>query len=66
VLSGGKKGQNKRVEAEEEGKLASAPPPHASSAAAYRHTFCSEVWREVRFSVLGCLIFTDQAGQEIS
>jgi hypothetical protein len=63
VLSGGQKGQNKRVEAEEEGELASAPPPCASSAATYRWTFCQEVWREVRFSLLGCPIFTDQAGQ---
>ena len=32
VLSGGQKGQNKRAEAEEEGELASVPPPYASSA----------------------------------
>jgi hypothetical protein len=32
-------------------------------AAAYRRTFCSEIWREIRFSLLGCPIFTDQAGQ---
>ncbi|EDL14654.1 mCG54179, isoform CRA_b [Mus musculus] len=31
VLSGGQKGQDNRVEAEEEGELASAPPPYASS-----------------------------------
>jgi hypothetical protein len=63
VLSGGQKEQNKRAEAEEEGELASSPPPYASSAGAYRWTFCLEVWREVRFSLLGCSIFTDQAGQ---
>jgi hypothetical protein len=63
VLSGGEKGQNKRVEAEEEGELASVPPPYASSAATYRQTICLEVWREVRFSLLGCPIFTNQAGQ---
>jgi hypothetical protein len=63
VLSGGQKGQNKRAEVEEEGELASAPPPYASSAAAYRWTFCLEVWREDRFSLLGCPIFTDQTGQ---
>jgi hypothetical protein len=63
VLSGGQKEQNKRAEAEEEGELASAPPPYASSAATYRRTFCPEVWREVRFSLLGCPIFTVQAGQ---
>ena len=32
VLSGGQKGQNKRAEVEEEGELASVPPPYASSA----------------------------------
>ena len=32
-------------------------------AAAYRRTFCSGIWREIRFSLLGCPIFTDQAGQ---
>jgi hypothetical protein len=63
VLSGGQKGQNKRAEAEEEGELASAPPPYASLAATYRWTFCPEVWREVRLSLLGCPVFTDQAGQ---
>ena len=63
VLSGGQKGQNKRAEAEEEGELASVPPPYASSAATYRQTICLEVWREVRFSLLGCPIFTNQAGQ---
>mgnify|MGYP001130736056 CR=1 FL=1 len=63
VLSGGQKGQNKRAEVEEEGELASVPPPYAFSAATYRRTHCSEVWREVRFSLLGCPIFTDQAGQ---
>ena len=63
MLSGGQKGQNKRAEAEEEGKLASATPPYASSAATYRWTFCPEVWREDRFSLLGCPVFTDQAGQ---
>ena len=31
VLSGGQKGQNKRAEVEEEGELASVPPPYASS-----------------------------------
>jgi hypothetical protein len=30
VLSGGQKGQNKRAEVEEEGELASVPPPYAS------------------------------------
>ena len=45
VLSGGQKGQNKRAEVEEEGKLASAPPPYASSAATCRWTFCPEIWR---------------------
>jgi hypothetical protein len=59
VLSGGQI----KVEVEEEGELASVPPPYASSAAAYRRTCCSEVWREVRFSLLECPIFTDQAGQ---
>jgi hypothetical protein len=63
VSSGGQKGQNKRVKAEEECELASAPPPYASSTAAYGRTFCLEVWREVRLSLLGCPIFTDQAGQ---
>ena len=63
MLSGGQKGQNKRAEAEEEGELASAPPPYASSAATYRWIFCLEVWREDRFSLLGCPVFTDQAGQ---
>jgi hypothetical protein len=63
VLSGGQKGQNKRAEAEEEGELASAPPPYASSAATCRWTFCPEVWKEVRLSLLGCPVFTDQAGQ---
>jgi hypothetical protein len=63
VLSGEQKGQNKRAEAEEEGELASEAPPYASLAAAYRRTFCPEVWREIRFSLLGCPIFTDQAGQ---
>ena len=63
VLSGGQKGQDNRAEAEEEGELASAPPPYASSAATYRQTFCPEVWREDRFSLLGCPIFTNQAGQ---
>ena len=62
VLSGGQKGQNKRAEAEEEGELASASSPYASLAAAYKWTFCSEVWRKVRFSLLGCPIFTNQAG----
>ena len=38
VLSGGQKGQNKRVEAEEEGELAFAPPPYASSSAIYGQT----------------------------
>jgi len=52
-----------KAEVEKEGELASTPPPYASSAAAYRRTFCLEVWREVRFSLLGCPIFTDQAGQ---
>jgi hypothetical protein len=61
VLSGGQKGQNKRAEAEEEGELASVPPSYASSAATYR-IFCLEVWREDRLSLLGCPIFTDQAG----
>ena len=61
VLSGGQKGQNKRVEAEEEGELAFAPPPYASSSAIYGQTFCPEVWKEDRFSLLGCPIFTDQA-----
>jgi hypothetical protein len=63
VLSGGQEGQNKRAEAEEEGELASAPPPYATSTATYRQTFCLEIWREVRFSLLGCPVFTDQAGQ---
>ena len=45
VLSGGQKGQNKRAEAEEEGELASVPPPYASSAATCRWTFCLEIWR---------------------
>ena len=45
VLSGGQKGQNKRAEAEEEGELASASSPYASSAATYRWTFCPEIWR---------------------
>ena len=61
VLSGGQKGQNKRAEAEEEGELASASSPYASSAATCRWTFCLEVWKEDRFSLLGCPIFTDQA-----
>ena len=61
VLSGGQKGQNKRVEAEEEGELAFAPPPYASSSAIYGQTFCPEVWKKDRFSLLGCPIFTDQA-----
>ena len=61
VLSGGQKGQNKRAEAEEEGELAFAPPPYASSSAIYGQTFCPEVWKEDRFSLLGCPIFTDQA-----
>ncbi|EDL14653.1 mCG54179, isoform CRA_a [Mus musculus] len=61
VLSGGQKGQDNRVEAEEEGELASAPPPYASSSAIYGQTFCPEVWKEDRFSLLGCPIFTDQA-----
>lgn len=61
VLSGGQKGQDNRAEAEEEGELASAPPPYASSAAIYGQTFCPEVWKEDRFSLLGCPIFTDQA-----
>jgi hypothetical protein len=52
-----------KAEVKEEGELASAPPPYASSAATYRRTFCPEIWREVRFSLLGCPIFTDQAGQ---
>ncbi|EDL22014.1 mCG1048517 [Mus musculus] len=30
-------------------------------AAAYRRTFCSGIWREIRFSLLGCPIFSDQA-----
>ncbi|EDL36640.1 mCG1041760 [Mus musculus] len=46
VLPGGQKGQNKRAEVEEEGELASAPPPYASSAATYRWTTCPEIWRE--------------------
>ena len=45
VKSGEQKGQNKRAEAEEEGELASVPPPYASSAATYRWTFCPEIWR---------------------
>ena len=45
VLSGGQEGQNKRAEAEEEGELASASSPYASSAATYRWTFCLEIWR---------------------
>ena len=45
VLSGGQKGQNKRAEVEEEGELAFAPPPYASSAATCRWTFCLEIWR---------------------
>ena len=45
VLSGGQEGRNKRAEVEEEGELASVPPPYASSAAAYRWTFCPEIWR---------------------
>ena len=45
VLSGGQKGQNKRAEAEEEGELASASSPYASSAATCRWTFCPEIWR---------------------
>jgi hypothetical protein len=52
-----------KAEVEEEGELASAPPPYASLAVTYKQTFCSEVWREVRFSLLGCPIFTDQVGQ---
>ena len=32
VKSGEQKGRNKRAEAEEEGELASVPPPYASSA----------------------------------
>jgi hypothetical protein len=52
-----------KAEVEEEGELASAPPPYASSAAPYRWTFCPEIWREIRFSLLGYPIFTDQAGQ---
>ncbi len=55
------KGQDNRVEAEEEGELAFAPPPYASSSAIYGQTFCPEVWKEDRFSLLGCPIFTDQA-----
>jgi hypothetical protein len=43
-----------KAEAEEEGELASAPPPYASSAATYKRTFCSEFWRELIFSLLGC------------
>jgi hypothetical protein len=26
-------------------------------------SFCLEIWREIRFSLLGCPIFIDQAGQ---
>jgi hypothetical protein len=63
VLSGEQKGQNKRAEAEEEGELASMPPLYTSLATAYGWTFCPEVWREVRFSLVGCPIFTDQTGQ---
>ena len=63
MLSGGQKGQDNRVEAEEEGELASVPPPYASSSAGYGRTFCPEVWKEVRLSLLGCPVFTDQTGQ---
>ena len=45
VKSGEQKGRNKRAEAEEEGELASVPPPYASSAATCRWTFCPEIWR---------------------
>ena len=55
--------KDNRVEAEEEGELASAPPPYASLSAGYGRTFCPEVWKEVRLSLLGCPVFTDQAGQ---
>jgi hypothetical protein len=61
VKSGGK--NKTRVEAEEEGELASAPPPYAYSTAIYGLTFCPEVWREVTLSLLGCPVFTDQTGQ---
>ena len=30
-------------------------------AATYRQTSCSGIWKEIRFSLLGCPIFTDQA-----
>ena len=68
VLSGGQKGQNKRVEVEEEGELAFAPPPYASSSAIYGQTFCPEVWKEDRFSfwdVLFSLIKLNLHGIEI-
>jgi hypothetical protein len=64
VLSVGQKGQNKRAEMEEEGKLASAPPPYASSAAAYRRTFCLEVWREVRLSCWDDLFSLTKQGRD--
>jgi hypothetical protein len=57
--------KDKRVQAQEEGELASAPPPYASLAAAYRQTFCLEVWREVRFSLLGCPISPTKQGRDI-
>jgi hypothetical protein len=46
-----------KAEVEEEDELASAPPPYASSAAAYRQTFCPEIWREVRFLLAGMSYF---------
>lgn len=64
VLTGGQKGQNIRAEAEEEGELASAPPPYASSAAAYRRTFCPEIWREVRQSCWDVLFSPTKQGRE--
>ena len=45
VKSGEQKGRNKRAEAEEEGELASASSPYASSAATCRWTFSPEIWR---------------------
>ena len=64
VSSGGQKGQNKRAEVEEEGKLASALPPYASLAAAYRQTFCLEVWREVRLSCWDDLFSLTKQGRD--